>query len=156
MTIGLRKTGAIRGNMIQGSDEAAIRSLLENQAQAIRVKDADAVLAPYAPEIVRYDLAPPLATTGSKGLRDDLIAWFDTWRGPIRYDLKDLSVTASGGIAFAYGFVRIGGTKRDGDVWARLTVCLRKRGEAWNIVHEHTSTPFYMDGSLRAAVDLTP
>jgi ketosteroid isomerase-like protein len=23
-------------------------------------------------------------------------------------------------------------------------------------VHEHNSTPFYMDGSLRAAVDLTP
>jgi PhnB protein len=27
---------------------------------------------------------------------------------------------------------------------------------AWKIVHEHSSTPFYMDGSYRAAVDLKP
>jgi hypothetical protein len=26
----------------------------------------------------------------------------------------------------------------------------------WKIVHEHTSVPFHMDGSFRAATDLTP
>lgn len=26
----------------------------------------------------------------------------------------------------------------------------------WRIVHQHESTPFYMDGSFTAAVDLTP
>ena len=26
----------------------------------------------------------------------------------------------------------------------------------WKIAHEHTSVPFYMDGSFRAAVDLEP
>jgi PhnB protein len=91
--------------------------------------------------------------------RKPRLPWFDTWRGPIRYDLKDVSVTASRDIAFVHGFVRIGGTKTDGyagDVWARQTLCLRKRGDVWKIVHEHISTPFYMDGSLKAAVDLAP
>jgi PhnB protein len=27
---------------------------------------------------------------------------------------------------------------------------------SWRIVHEHDSTPFYLDGSLRAALDLRP
>ena len=47
------------------------------------------------------------------------------------------------------------------DLWFRSTVCWRRSNDAhattgWQIVHEHTSTPFYMDGSMRAAVDLTP
>jgi hypothetical protein len=29
-------------------------------------------------------------------------------------------------------------------------------GDAWTVAHEHTSVPFYMDGSLKAAVDLAP
>jgi ketosteroid isomerase-like protein len=146
--------------MAQDSDEAVIRALLETQAQAIRTKDTDATLSPYVPELIRYDLAPPLATTGPEALdRNNLVAWFDTWRGPIRYDLKHFSITASDDIAFGHGLVRIGGTKQDGhssDVWARQTICLRKLGGAWKIVHEHTSVPFYMDGSYLAAVDLKP
>jgi ketosteroid isomerase-like protein len=32
----------------------------------------------------------------------------------------------------------------------------RKREGEWLVTHEHVSVPFYMDGSLRAAVDLKP
>jgi ketosteroid isomerase-like protein len=42
------------------------------------------------------------------------------------------------------------------DLWFRSTLGLRKSDGVWRIVHEHTSTPFYMDGSFRAAVDLKP
>jgi ketosteroid isomerase-like protein len=146
--------------MTRRSDEAAIGALLQALAQAISRKDADAALSHYAPEFVRYDLAPPLATRDAAALdRNELNAWFDTWRDQIRYEFSDLAITVSGDIAFAHGFVRIGGTKIDGsvgDVWARQTTCLRTRGDDWKIVHEHTSTPFYMDGSFKAAVDLAP
>ena len=146
--------------MTQDSDKTTIASLIEARAEAIRSKDAGAALAPCAPDFVRYDLAPPLARSGAAALdRDNLIAWFETWQGAIRYELKDFAITVSGDIAFGHGFLRIGGTKKDGhagDVWTRQTVCLRKRGGAWAIVHEHISTPFYMDGSLKAAVDLAP
>ena len=40
--------------------------------------------------------------------------------------------------------------------WIRLTLCFRKIGGVWKVTHEHTSVPFTMDGSLKAAVDLTP
>src|SRR4051812_23754267 len=40
-------------------------SALEAQVRAIRSKDARAALADCAPDFVRYDLAPPLATPGA-------------------------------------------------------------------------------------------
>jgi hypothetical protein len=55
--------------------------------------------------------------------------------------------------------VRMGATTQAGeswDLWMRLTVGLAKAGGHWRIVHEHVSVPFYMDGSFRAATDLTP
>jgi ketosteroid isomerase-like protein len=56
--------------------------------------------------------------------------------------------------------VRISETKVENDqkvkVWVRETVCLAKAGAMWKIRHEHSSVPFYIDGSLRAAVDLKP
>ena len=38
----------------------------------------------------------------------------------------------------------------------RVTIVLRRIGGAWKITHQHTSVPFRMDGSFKAAVDLTP
>ncbi|MGH7804122.1 MAG: nuclear transport factor 2 family protein [Candidatus Binatia bacterium] len=49
---------------------------------------------------------------------------------------------------------RTDGTKTD--IWVRATVGFEKIDGAWMIVHEHVSVPFYMDGSFKAAVDLTP
>jgi ketosteroid isomerase-like protein len=42
------------------------------------------------------------------------------------------------------------------DFWMRETLCLQRVAGGWRIVHEHTSVPFYMDGSLRPAFDLQP
>jgi ketosteroid isomerase-like protein len=44
----------------------------------------------------------------------------------------------------------------DQDMWYRTTLCLRKAGGRWQIVCDHASVPFYMDGSYRAAVALKP
>jgi ketosteroid isomerase-like protein len=142
------------------SDQQLIAALLEARARAFRSKDASAALIDCAPDIVRYDLAPPLARFGLAALdQDHLNAWFKTWDGPIQYEQRDVSITVGGGLAFVHGFLRIGGTKTDGsrpDIWTRQTVCLCKRGGAWQIVHEHISTPFHMDGSLKAAVHVAP
>ena len=75
------------------------------------------------------------------------------------HETRDVSITTNGDIAYCHGFIRISGTKVDGehnDVWARQTTCLKKIDGAWKITHDHTSVPFYMDGSYKAAVDLKP
>jgi ketosteroid isomerase-like protein len=142
------------------SQELQILDLLRTQAIAIRNKDAEGAIAPYAHDFMRCDLAPPLARRGAAALdRRNLESWFATWSGPIGYDLGDFTVMVEDTLAFCYGFVRISGTKVDGerpDIWTRHTVCLRRTTDDWKIVHEHSSVPFLMDGSYRAAVDLQP
>jgi len=48
------------------------------------------------------------------------------------------------------------GTTERFDLWFRATTGLRKIDGTWRIAHEHMSTPFYMDGTFGAAVDLKP
>jgi PhnB protein len=137
--------------------EAKIRALIDDWARAMRAKDAEVVMAHYAPEAVVFDLAPPLISTGADA--DGLQAWFSTWQGTIGYEMCDLNVLAGDDVAFCHSLNRLSGTKAAGeevDIWFRQTVCFRRiRGE-WRIAHQHESVPFYMDGSYRAAVDLAP
>jgi PhnB protein len=136
---------------------AAIRALVEDWAEAIRAKDVERVMAHHAPDSVSFDLAPPLISTGATP--SGVEAWFATWRGRLGYEIRELSVTAGGDAAFCRSLNRLSGTTINGEkseIWFRRTVCFRRMAGAWKIVHEHESVPFYMDGSYRAAVDLTP
>jgi ketosteroid isomerase-like protein len=101
-------------------------------------------------------MAPPLQETAAEA---DLEGWFATWDGPIGLALKDLRITAGDDVAFASCLARMTGRKTDGanvDLWHRMALGLQRVRGAWKIVHEHSSVPFYMDGSFRAAVDLKP
>jgi uncharacterized protein (TIGR02246 family) len=143
----------------KANDQAQVRSLLDNWVQALRSKDVNGIMSHYAPDIVAFNLAPPLQYRGADVYRQNWEAWFPTFRGPIGYEIRDLSIAASDDVAFCHSFNRITGTRTDDektDVWVRATFCCRKIDGKWKIVHEHRSVPFYMDGSYRAAVDLMP
>jgi ketosteroid isomerase-like protein len=141
-------------------DEAQIRGMIEDRANELRAKNVGGFMAHYAPEIVKFDLPPPLRSAGADALEQEgLEVWFSSFQGPIGYEIRDLCITAGDDLAFCHGLIRISGARTDGsqtDVWARETVGLRKIAGAWKITHEHTSVPFYMDGSFKAAVDLKP
>jgi uncharacterized protein (TIGR02246 family) len=142
--------------MISASDKAQIDELFRRLARAHADHDADAIIDTYAPDAVIYDLAPPLGRRGLK--RDGVAAWLGTWQGPIQIDAHDVDLMIDGGLAFVSGLARMRG-RQDGqeqDIWFRTTTCLRKTSGRWRIVCHHSSVPFYMDGSFRAAVDLTP
>jgi ketosteroid isomerase-like protein len=84
--------------------------------------------------------------------------WLQTWDGPIRIDRHDADLTIDGALAVQTAVIRMRGRQGgdDRDLWFRATSCLRRRAHRWRIAHEHTSVPFYMDGSDRAALDLEP
>jgi ketosteroid isomerase-like protein len=73
---------------------------------------------------------------------------------------RDFKVTVSGDSAFCFGFLHMRGTKKGAEgavrFWMRETLCLLRIDGEWKIVHEHTSVPFYMDGTFRPAFDLQP
>ncbi len=138
------------------NDEAHIRTLIDERNRALGAKDARALIACRAEDFLQYSLAPPLAHRTDAA---NLQSWFDSWQGPIGTESRDVQIAVSGDVAFCNSFERMTGTKVNGDrpdFWYRQTLCFRKVGGAWKITHEHTSVPFTMDGSFRAAVDLKP
>jgi ketosteroid isomerase-like protein len=141
------------------ADEAEIRRIIQAWMTGLRTKNVDAVMEHAAPDILSFDLAPPLASRGAERYRKNLEAWFPTWDGPIDTQARDLHITVGGDVAFSTSLNRIGGTKKDGEqtnIWVRVTAGFRKIDGRWLVTHEHVSTPFYMDGSLKAAIDLRP
>jgi uncharacterized protein (TIGR02246 family) len=139
-------------------DEAQIRELIHRWLQALRAKDLDGIMSCYAPDILLFDLLPPLQYVGADAYRKNWAEWFPTFRGPIGYEIRDLSITTGDDVAFSHSLNRISGKRTDGgetEVWVRATVCYRKIDGKWMIAHEHVSVPFYMD-SGKASVDLKP
>jgi PhnB protein len=137
-------------------DETEIHALLDAFASALYDKNSAAAVAVFSDDAGRFELAPPLRIEVDSAWFD---AWFETWDGPIVSQPHDLKIETGGNVAYAYGLEHMTGTKTDGakaDLWFRATVCFRREPAGWRITHMHRSTPFYMDGSFRAAVDLKP
>ena len=141
--------------MSSTTERAAIEGLFKRLETAHVDHDADAIVEAYAQDAVIFDLAPPLGRRGMS--RDSVAAWLAGWDGPIQIDARDVNLTVEGDLAFVSAFKECAGIGGDDqDMWYRTTMCLRKISGRWRIVCDHSSVPFYMDGSYRAAVDLRP
>jgi len=143
----------------KSNDETQIRALIAQWANAMRTKNLDAVMSVYVPGATTYDLAPPLDHDVA-ALREQLANWFPGFDGPVDYMVgDDLDIAASGDVGFSHSLDRLGGKLHSGGefkIWVRVTMGFRRIGKAWMVAHVHTSVPFYMDGSFKAAVDLAP
>ena len=119
------------------ADEGQILAVVQNLRQAQLDKDVALFAAQFAPNAAIYNLAPPLVHHGidSQEKQD----WFDSWATPIEIDSRDLNVIVSGDFAVCHGFLHMSGTKRGADrpvnFWMRETLCLRRQGSVWQIVH---------------------
>jgi uncharacterized protein (TIGR02246 family) len=142
----------------KAADEAAVRALIENIAKACRAKDATAVTANYAPNVLAFDVINPLQYTGADAAAKRATEWFASWQGAIAYEIHDLSIAAGDDTAFCHSLNQVNGTKADGqkvDMWWRATVCCRKLDGKWMVTHLHSSVPFDMETG-KASLDLKP
>lgn len=142
----------------KATNENQIRGLIDDWVKAVRARDIKGVMSHYAPHFVSFEVVPPLQYTGVDEYRKNWEEWFSTTQGPIGYELRDLSITASDDVGFSHSLNRISETKLTGertDTWLRATFCYRKIDGKWMVTHEHISVPFYMD-SGKAALDLNP
>jgi ketosteroid isomerase-like protein len=146
--------------MTTETDKAAIAALMDDVRKAHREKSGANIVANYVKDAVIFDLSPPLLSA----LGTDANAvqgWLDGWEGPVDLASRDMRITISGDIAFAHGFFELSGHPMAAggqkvSLWMRATLCFARQGKDWKIAHEHTSVPFHMDGSFRAALDLKP
>ncbi|RWH71106.1 MAG: DUF4440 domain-containing protein [Mesorhizobium sp.] len=140
------------------SAETQIRALLDSRSAAMGDKDIDWVMSLYSPDIVYFDLVPPLQYAGSSALRERFSDWFGRWTGPIGQELGDLKVIAGDNVAAAWMLIRTSGTLKTGqdvDYWVRVSNGFQRSGDSWFITHEHVSLPVNMQ-TRTAVMDLAP
>ena len=125
-------------------DEAQIRALLQHCAEATRTGRQDEVLVRHAPDVLIYDVLPPLQYEGADAYRRSWDEWQPETAGPGRFELHDLRVTAGAEVAYAHALIHCGGTLTDGRTFedrVRATFCLRRAPEGWVVAHQHVSMP---------------
>jgi len=147
--------------MSKETDIETIRALVAAREAAVASADVEAAIEAFSPDVVVYDLQPPLAFAGAAA-RDTgaLRAWLGTWRAPgPRVEFHESRILVDGDLGIAYGFSRLRGDKiGEGavELWFRTTLVFARAGDGWTIAHEHNSVPMEMDGSGLAAVHLKP
>lgn len=138
--------------------ESEVQALFDRQFEAIRTKDLDRLMSVYSPDIVYFDVVPPLQFAGTAALRGRFLEWFEGYQGPIDLQVRHLHLEVRGDMAVAYWFSRAGGTLKNGrevGSWVRATSTCRRSGTQWLIFHEHISWPVDVK-SGSAAMNLMP
>jgi len=142
----------------KNNDEAEIQRLLDDGTRSIRDKNLEGVMSLYAPEVVSFDIVPPLRYLGAEAFRNVWEEVFSSFQGPIGYEMHDLSITVGDDVAFTHSLNRIRGTLTTGqktDLWLRWTACFQKINGTWLIVHHQNSVPVDLETG-RAVLDLKP
>jgi ketosteroid isomerase-like protein len=137
--------------------ETVIRQRIQDYAEAISTKDIDRVMSFFAPNLVSFDLEPPLRYTGADNKRRRWQQGFAAYRN-INYEVHELIVSTDGELAFVNGLNRFKGTLAGGhitDAWVRWTACFRRIDDVWLIVHDHVSVPADLKHG-QAVLNLTP
>jgi uncharacterized protein (TIGR02246 family) len=135
-----------------------VKTLLDIWSGAIRQKDIDRLMQVYAPDIVYFDVVPPLRLTGADAVRRNFVRWFDSWATPIGVEIRDRVIFQNGEIAAAHMLWRTNGTQKTGrkvDYWIRASVSLQRSERGWRITHEHVSPPVELPAAAKA-VERTP
>lgn len=139
-------------------DEADIRRRIDTLANAIRAMDLEGLKSIYAPDIVSFDIEPPLQHLGAEAKWNNWARVFTVYQRPLGYEIRDLTITVGDDVAFGHSLSRLSGTLKNGNrsgYWVRWTTCLRKIDGNWLIVHDQISVPTDLP-SGRALLDLVP
>jgi ketosteroid isomerase-like protein len=135
-----RQEAKVSDSRIDVTDETEIRNLVESWAAAVRRKDFGGILRNHSPDILMFDVPPPLQSKGIEAYKETWNLFFSWSHDPVAFDIVEMNVAAGRDVSFVTALMRCTGRK-DGELDFRLTVGLRKIDDQWIVVHEHHSLP---------------
>ena len=130
------------------TDESAVRELqglIEERVTAIAARDAGSLTARQHPDVLAFNVLPPLKLTGHSAVEEQMQAWFDAYRDGPHYRLYDLQVDAESELGYCAFIYHVSGTLADGtdvSMAVRATLVCKRIDGQWFIVHDHESVPF--------------
>jgi ketosteroid isomerase-like protein len=125
-------------------DEAQIRQIIAEQTRAICTKNLDQIMSFYAPDIVIFDMKPPLAHRGAAACHHLWATSLPCMPTPSGTETQDLTITVSGDLALAHWLFRFTGLEPDhpaAQMWFRITAGYQRHQQGWHSIHEHISIP---------------
>jgi len=138
--------------------EMQIRGRMHEFSQAFIAKDLDKIMSFYAPDVVAFDIVPPLQVVGKDAYRKSWEKYLPMMTKVEEHETHDLHVTAGEDIAFTYCLAHMVGITSEGtkmDTWMRHTAGFRKIDGEWLVTHEQLSVPIEME-SNKALWELKP
>jgi ketosteroid isomerase-like protein len=127
-----------------GPVRAVVAGRLEALAQAIRDKDLDRLMTFYARDVEVFDVRSSLHVPGAAAYRNNFEHWFDSFEGPLGFELHNLRIVPGDGAAFCHYLALVTGARPGGrrsGYWVRGTTCFERREGEWLVTHEHISMP---------------
>ena len=122
-----------------------IAAIVDAWAEATRQNDLDAIMAFHDPGVRTFDCHSVFEFRGAEPYRQFYAACLACMQGGMTFDIDGLDIEVEGNLAFAHFMVRCGATGTDGTRHLgrlRSTLCFRRVGGDWRIVHAHCSAPF--------------
>jgi ketosteroid isomerase-like protein len=139
-------------------DEATIRQQVGKIAEGIGAKDLEGLRQLYAPNVVSFDVEPPLQHVGIEAKLKNWATAF-TFFQDVTYEVRYLTLAVGDEVAFGHCFGRLSGTLHNGTatsgMWVRVTFCFEKLDGNWLIAHDQASVPFDV-ASGKGVADLEP
>ncbi|MEU1545759.1 nuclear transport factor 2 family protein [Nocardia sp. NPDC005745] len=140
------------------ADEVELRRTIDKVVEGLRVKDLEVLKQLYTPDVVSFDVEPPLQHVGIAAKLENWAKVFLFFES-VTYEVRDLTFTVGGDVAFGHAFARLSGTLKNGaatsGMWVRVTYGMRKIDDTWRIVHDQVSVPLDIS-SGKGVVDLEP
>ena len=131
---------AVESRVDTSVDTAEVAWLVHKRAAAIRSRDAEYLASRYAGAALTFGVAPPLAALHGQARRVDwLRGWMWGFDGRIRYQVRDLTVSVGGDLAFCHSHdvfsARLAASSRR-DVHLATTLCFERFGGIWLVTAE--------------------
>ena len=132
------------------SDVTKIKALENKFAAAFVAKDVNGIMSVYLPDetLFVFDVVPPRQYVGAKAYRKDWEDYIATLKGPVKFEISDLSIAVDGNLGWGHSIQHVSSTDTKGqpvDLTVRVTDVYRKIKGNWRIVHEHVSVPVDLD-----------
>jgi ketosteroid isomerase-like protein len=120
--------------------------MLDSYKAAVFAKDVDAFVALYDGDVHVFDMWGTWSLRGIESWRNMATEWFSSLGAErVIVRIKDAQSTLVGEMAIGHAILTYTAVSADGkeqrSLSNRITMALKRTGESWKVLHEHTSAP---------------
>jgi ketosteroid isomerase-like protein len=140
-----RQRSSLRRSTVETLDNPVLQ-VLDDYKAAVLAQDVDAFVSLYDPDLSVFDMWGVWSYDGIGPWRDMVAGWFGSLgTDRVIVDFSDTQVVSGQDVCVLHTFMKFKAIDPAGvelrSMDNRLTMTLRRAGEAWKIVHQHSSCP---------------